>query len=143
MYNSRIGLNQRSGKQHQLLCDADYFSEMICKPVNMFTALGSVPESSLVLKLFPSSVQSFHTEMHESPDGDQSVIDLEVSQSKELRERSGVHQKFASVSSYADISLSDSMGMSSPVTELFCEPTAKSLYHTLGELHNLGKPLNP
>ena len=141
MYSSRCGLNQRCRKQQQILCDADYFSEMICKPVNMFTALGNIPESSLVVKMFASSMHSLHTEMQEFDEMNQSVIDLDMSQTKELRQRSGIHQKLASASSqpYVDISLDNSVSMCPTPTELFCQPTAKSLYHTLGELHSLGK----
>ena len=142
MFSSHCGLNQRIRKHEQLLCDADYFSELICKPVNMFTALGNIPENSLVLKLFPSTVSMLHNEIQATDDMDQSAVNLDVSQSKDFRERSGVHRRLASASSqsFLESSINDSLSMCHhPPPELLCQSTAKSFCHTLGELHNAGK----
>ena len=144
MFSSHCGLNQRIRKHEQLLCDADYFSELICKPVNMFTALGNIPENSLVLKLFPSTVSMLHNEIQAVDELDQSALNLDVSQSKEVRERSSVHRRLASASSqsFLESSMNDSLSMCHlPPPELLCQSTAKSFCHTLGELHNSGKTL--
>ena len=140
MYSSRCGLNQRIVKQEQIMCDAEYFSEMISKPVNMFTALGYLPENSLVLKILPSSQHLLHTEIQAPAEMDQSAISLDVSQTKEFRERSGLHKRLASASSqpYSEGSMNESLGLCHSDTEMLCQSTARSFCHALGELHNLG-----
>lgn len=141
MYSSCCGLNQRLRKHEEVLCNADYFSELICKPVNMFTAVGNVPENSLVLSVFPSTESMLHNDLQASGMAEQSAVNLDVSQSKECRMRSGIHKRLASASSlsYLDISLNDSVAMCDPATNLLCQSSARSFCCTLGELHSLGK----
>ncbi|KAL4234401.1 hypothetical protein ACF0H5_006048 [Mactra antiquata] len=124
LVSARTDWNQ-SGIQQQVLYDAEYISQLICQPVNLFEARTVLPPDCIILSLNPSHITEMNRSLEEEP-----VV------------KKGLQISMTSPCNESKVNESMSRSLLEVPDHITCVTSLSSVLHAVGKLHIHGIPVN-